>query len=154
MLNFENLNKETKELTILFTAIQLNSSTCGCKSNCENVRTDNLKSDLKSGDIQFQKKVQNGGKRGFKRAGYSQWKLWSDPCGAQQAEGLLPHWLEVNRSLLRLKLRLCLVRSARGFLLLWFQINGEQSAGCSRVNSTLMSLHGVCEGGGPLVLAR
>ena len=51
-------------------------------------------------------------------------------------------------------LRLCLVMSARGFGLLWFQINGEQSADCCRVNSTLMSLHGVCEGGGPLVLAR
>ena len=52
------------------------------------------------------------------------------------------------------KPRLCPVMSARGVLLLWFQINGEQSAGCSCVNSTLMSLRGVCEGGGPLVLAR
>jgi len=52
------------------------------------------------------------------------------------------------------KPRLYPFMSARGFLLLWFQICGEQSAGCSRVNSTLMSLRGVCEGGGLLVLAR
>jgi len=52
------------------------------------------------------------------------------------------------------KPRLHPVISARGFLLPWFRINGEQSADCSLVNSTLMSEHGVCEGGGPLVLAR
>jgi len=43
---------------------------------------------------------------------------------------------------------------SRGFLLSRFRINGEQSADYSRVNSTLMSEHDVCEGGGPLVLAR
>ena len=48
--------------------------------------------------------------------------------------------------------RPCPVMSERGFLLLWFRINGEQSAECSRVNTTLISQHGVCEGGGPLVL--
>jgi len=65
-----------------------------------------------------------------------------------------PTDLEWGNHTKRVKTATTPVKSARGFLLERFRINRGTILDCSLVKSTLMSRHGVHEGGDPLGLAR